>query len=758
MQPWQRIRALVALLAWLVLPGVSYAQLSSVTVTIDSITNKGCFDRIIVFCTKPELTVRVGLRQRDGTIVRCPDSAPATNLINVTGPIASCAGKRVEAPFDLIVSIADADESKLPAIEIQETGRLSNASSGDALVPWFNLGSGVVNIQGPDADVSMRVSIQPVLPAFQSAGLSVSPRSIDPSVGDQVVVSTQIVERGTSRSYASGARVGLVAVSRSSGATVDLGEGVFQQRLNVTWNGRNGNTPMPAGTYVIRATMSSTGETVSSPEFTIAASTPALEITRLADWNSRAGPVDVGYRLTRPGSITARLFGPTALGGAANPCDTSSLPQASASHSWQSNAGNFAHGVPLVTGSGSFLGDGNYCMRLESGGHRAERKLAVRNGPALFLGVSPRPAIPALSPGAPVFIEARALDDRRQLRPTGSITVKASLTDVGLPMPSVSTTCQAVSRCQLAIPASMANPSVIALLAFEASATDLPNPAGSDPQPASATVGARGTSVGPTLGRGYGAISIPLEPDAASGFRTFGRPRVLDVAIHPGTGFDLADAASRTQFVDTVDTTMRLVFGEDSSVKSTTVTSAPDAFSFWFTTTRADIGVYADKGDALCRRDAMTPLPFAEVQGVFHLVDCRDTADGSGSTFSALATPTSAAARTFWHELHHGAFDLADEYADDGGYFQTIDLPNVFGSAAACQQFGAEPALCEQIGAREEDACTAKGTPVKDCPIRRVDWWRSGPRVDVMIGNTVENADDRRRANFVIDRCRRGLC
>lgn len=758
MRQSQRICTFMVLVASLVWPGMGCAQLSSVTITIDSITNRGCFDRIIVFCTKPELTVRIGLRQRDGTIVRCSDTAPATNIDNVIGPIASCAGKRVETPFDLVVSVADADESKLPAIEIQETGRMSDTSSGDAIVPWFNLGSGVVNIRGPDADISMHVSIQPVLPGFQSSGLAVNPRSIDPLLGDQVLASTRIVERGTTRSYGSGARVRLAAISQSSGAVIDLGEGVFQQQLNVTWNGRNGSTPMPAGAYVIRATIAATGETVDSPEFTVAASTPNLEITRLVDWNSRAGPVDVGYRLTRSGQITARLFGPTALGGTADPCDSSSNPAASAPHSWQSNAGNFAHGVPLLAPNGSFLGDGNYCLRLESGGQQAARKLGVRRGPPLFLGVSPKPAIPALSPGAPVFVEARAFDDKRQFRPTGSITVKASLTDVGLPMPSVTNTCLGVSRCRLDIPASMSNPSVIALLVFEASATDLPNPAGVDPQPASAVVAARGTSVGPTLGRGFGAISIPLEPNGASGFKTFDRRRAVDVAIHPGTGFDLADPASRTQFVDTVDTSMRLIFGEDSSVKATSVTSAPDAFAFWFTTTRADIGVYADKGDALCRRDALTPLPFAEVQGVFHLVDCRDTADGSGSTFSALASPTFAAARTFWHELHHGAFDLADEYADDGGYFQTFDFPNVLGSAAACQQFGAEPSLCEQIGAREEDACTAKGTPVKDCPIRRVDWWRSGPRSDVMIGNTVENADDRRRANFVIDRCRRGQC
>ena len=109
MRQWQRICTFMVFVASLVAPGMARAQLSSVTITIDSITNRGCFDRIIVFCTKPELTVRIGLRQRDGTIVRCPDTAPATNIDNVIGPIASCAGRRVETPFDLVVSVADAE-------------------------------------------------------------------------------------------------------------------------------------------------------------------------------------------------------------------------------------------------------------------------------------------------------------------------------------------------------------------------------------------------------------------------------------------------------------------------------------------------------------------------------------------------------------------------------------------------------------------------------------------------------------------------
>ena len=748
---------LLCVMAAFALHCTATAQLSSVGITIDSIKNKGCFDRFLFFCGKPELTVHVGLRQRDGTIVMCPWSTPSKNLDNVTGPLATCNDARVEAPFDLVVSIADADENKLPAIEIQETGRLSNAPSGDATVPWYLLGGGSVNISGPDADVAMQVSIQEIFPGFGTRALSLSRLSIDPSIGDQVMASTTIVERGTNISYRSGARVHFSAVARSNSAVIDLGEAAFQQQLNITWDGRNGATAMPPGRYVLRTTMVRTGETIESSEFVIAAAVPGLEITRLTDWNSRAGPVEVGYRLTRNGPITATVLGPVPVDGAADPC-AGGVPLATNPDRWNSNAGNFAHPVLLVAPSGSFLGDGAYCMRLESNGQQALRRFAVRSGPPLVLNVSPHPVIPALAPGEPVYVEARVFDEKRSARPTGTIAVKASLTDVGMPMPTVTTTCTNVSSCRLGIPPAMVNPSVIALLVFEASASDLANPGNVDPQPPQVTFAPRGVSVGPTLGRAYGAISIPLTPDGAGGFKIYDRRRAIDMAIHPGTGFDLSQPPSRAQFLDAIDATMRLVFGEDAIVRDTSITAAPDAFAFWFTTTRADIGIYADSGDVMCRRDAMTSLPFAEVQAVFHLVDCRDTTDGSGATFSAFARTTRSAATIFWHELHHGAFDLADEYADDGGYFQTADVPNVMGSAADCARLGAQAELCEQIGAREEDACVAKGTKVGDCPIRRVNWWRAAPRPDVMIGNTIENADDQRRANFIVARCRRGQC
>lgn len=55
-----------------------------------------------------------------------------------------------------------------------------------------------------------------------------------------------------------------------------------------------------------------------------------------------------------------------------------------------------------------------------------------------------------------------------------------------------------------------------------------------------------------------------------------------------------------------------------------------------------------------------------------------------------------------------------------------------------CTLRGAEPSLCASIGT--------------------TGWWRSGPANDVMIGNTQENLDDRRRATFIINKCKAAQC
>jgi hypothetical protein len=131
-------------------------------------------------------------------------------------------------------------------------------------------------------------------------------------------------------------------------------------------------------------------------------------------------------------------------------------------------------------------------------------------------------------------------------------------------------------------------------------------------------------------------------------------------------------------------------------------------------------------------------VSFAEVQAVIHTVNCRDNADGNGATFSAELGGGFPVENIVWHEFHHAAYDLADEYPPDGGYFQTGDLPNVMSSANECTLKGAEPQFCAQIGTSG--------------------WWRASPNPDVMVNNTRENLDETRRATLIYNRCKAAQC
>jgi hypothetical protein len=155
-------------------------------------------------------------------------------------------------------------------------------------------------------------------------------------------------------------------------------------------------------------------------------------------------------------------------------------------------------------------------------------------------------------------------------------------------------------------------------------------------------------------------------------------------------------------------------------------------FAFWLSQDTANVSL--DSSGDCTWSGLQNGVPFAEMQAIIHRVNCRDNADINHATFSALyGSPL-----IVWHEFHHAAFDLADEYPPDGGYFETADLPNVMKDARECALFGAEPALCEQIGT--------------------TGWWRAAPKPDVMLDGTRENADEKRRAILIMTQCKAGQC
>ncbi|UUZ73309.1 M64 family metallopeptidase [Polaromonas sp. P1(28)-8] len=342
-----------------------------------------------------------------------------------------------------------------------------------------------------------------------------------------------------------------------------------------------------------------------------------------------------------------------------------------------------------------------------------------------------------------------ALDANRQARPTGQITVKAYPLLV-IPIASAlisQITCNTASSCRLTVSmATLAAGGGTATgtgnIAIEAFADDLPNQGGVAPAAASARVAPRGLDITRTSGSRPIMVSVPLTGGPTQGFDIVPRNQTLDVAFHAGTGLDLTRPAQATFFSDFVGNAHQLFFGGDAAVGDTmTMTPAgAAATAFWLSKTPAIVGIRGSGTQGnLCDRQFVDYVSFAETQAVIHNVNCRDNADAGGGTFSALIGSGSVGStRILWHEFHHAVYDLADEYPPDGGYFQTADLPNVMNGPNECTLRGAEPSLCASIGT--------------------TGWWRSGPANDVMIGNTQENLDDRRRATFIINKCKAAQC
>jgi hypothetical protein len=75
-----------------------------------------------------------------------------------------------------------------------------------------------------------------------------------------------------------------------------------------------------------------------------------------------------------------------------------------------------------------------------------------------------------------------------------------------------------------------------------------------------------------------------------------------------------------------------------------------------------------------------------------HQVDCRDNAR-NGIFTSRTGGSFRGGSRIQWHEFHHAAYGLKDEYCCDGGYGYYPPLANLFDSAERCDRKGAEPHL-----------------------------------------------------------------
>jgi hypothetical protein len=184
-----------------------------------------------------------------------------------------------------------------------------------------------------------------------------------------------------------------------------------------------------------------------------------------------------------------------------------------------------------------------------------------------------------------------------------------------------------------------------------------------------------------------------------------------------------------------------------------------DRFNFWVSRTTGSV----EDADQGCDHEA-DGVSFADAHAILHRVTgLRDCAPGGRRVFSAEVDGQFP--RVVRHETAHRPFGLADEYCDlrnppagsvcDGGYFEASPHPNLYESRDACEVDA--PSLLDASGfPRTAADCQSFEEVVNNW--FDATWWVSEPVNDLMVNNTVANAADDRRIQWLLDRCRDGDC
>jgi hypothetical protein len=201
------------------------------------------------------------------------------------------------------------------------------------------------------------------------------------------------------------------------------------------------------------------------------------------------------------------------------------------------------------------------------------------------------------------------------------------------------------------------------------------------------------------------------------------RGKTLDIVYYAGTGFDLVTPTGRDAFNMRLSDQIKKLWGVETGCGSpTSFHEHQQSVSFWVNTLPVEVSTVPLLNE--CSRKLDYTL-FAEANAVLHDVACRDLSVGSNFTAGAPAVG--------WHEIHHAAYGLADEYCCNSIYWQANPYPNLYLTKPPCD---ADP-----LSGGE---CTALGGFLNL-------WFRVDPKDDVMVFNGTEGAASRRRADWYFD-------
>lgn len=590
---------------------------------------------------------------------------------------------------------------------------------------------------------------------------AVNPNQFDPSLNE--------------RSYVSGifrfpTRMNVKVRPGTSGPFTTVVSGaVTQGYFNIDWDGRvTPGSPqiMPLGPYQVLVE-GIDGNPSATMNVTLVKRNPGelrlLGLQPSASHSPFGSPFEFNMQTTSAGLVTHQIRGP--MPNFFGHCgSTVALGQPEVSRQAQSvTATTFTMRWDGAAATGGEVPAGKYCAYSSAIAASTNTPMSVNGSwlqlevlpaPVLFVHVRTDPAVPVLVPGTPVRVIARVYDENRRPVAANTITLRAGpYSGPNSAAPFTRLVCRYVQECSITLTPAMLTFSgpppntppgtppmtmVAGTVAYNASAANVNDTNRFDsesrltdvtPPPAGSLLRVFRANVGTGPGsQGGGAITETFKSNA------------LDAVFYPGTGYDLATPSGAREFADIVGTTIDSVLGfaPGAGQQSSMYDNLPN-FSGWASNTAHQIAETAGANTSannLCRFGPTAFVSFANSNGVLHKVNCRDNAPGN--SYSSVPDW-----RITWHELHHAAYGLADEYCCDGGYFEANPYPNVMRNLASCAMNGSTPSACAPID-----------------PGNTGGWHRSdGAAPDVMSNDmTIEKPDDLRRANYYFDQCHMGGC
>lgn len=737
-------------------PVIAFHQ-AQVTVTITKVDNLGrCFDVLFLFtCSRPDYFAIIKFRGRSGREAECGRTGIIENRDHITPTDWTCTQTvdrplPGEGPLDAIIEIWDFDGAGLNPFDLGPHDQADIVAGNDmaftfdvepflaARFPSVPPGpaSTSVTSRGDDTEAQLTITADAVRGNLSSVG--VTPPSFDPSIGEEVRFSGTVNHDTKVR----------ISISGPSGQLWSAAKDFPAGRFEFTWDGKDATgTIVSPGTYTItisgsdplqREPLEPTIPPTRQEKVTVikrplnAMQLIALDPSNL--WNPRSGPLNVRFSMGANGTAGLRLY-PGSGCGPASPLRALPIQSVNAGQSTLSWDGR--------DNLNAFVLPGQYAIELfafDVNGNPTSpstfcRVITVIAAPPLELAAEHSPIVPLT--GDTVTFTATALDANHKNRRTWTIEIwvansQAVGTSVATTRPSM--TCQRIETCQATLPNLAAAPGRIA---YRVVAFDIDGP--SVETPWRLVDVARDDLIGTARPIMAGVSSEP--------FGIVRQEKTLDIAFVAGSNYDLSASSGRTDFLFDAQDHIKQLWGIGGSRQPSVFLARQKNVSVWVSLTTVPITRQDRfKINSLCvfsldGRVVGFPayLASADVVAVIHRITCRDNAPGK--TYSAKS-PTVG-----WHEIHHAAFGLVDEYCCDGFYDEVHPHPTLYFWPNACTS---DPLTDPTQGCAPIRPGGTIGAPTR--------WWRFDSDPDVMVNNSREQKGDVRRANWFFDQCDLGKC